>query len=94
MTNLYNDARKVSDACLVHKWCQLNKQTKLSQKTPQSKFSLGKKIIIDKNEIKLITSVKFLGVIIDNSQNWSTHTDNLRTQLRRSLGLIYQTSYF
>jgi len=43
------------------------------------------------NEVK---HVKFLGVNIDSTLNWSSHIDNLRSQLHQNLGLIYYASMY
>ncbi|KAL5271717.1 hypothetical protein ACHWQZ_G000054 [Mnemiopsis leidyi] len=55
-------------------------------------FTLGKdesrSIFINGQEIKKVSSTKFLGIIIDENLNWNAHRDHLVKKLRSTTGAI------
>ena len=86
---------------IVNTWCSNNKLTLNIEKTnfiviknPQNKRTLNKTISMNNKNIVQTGNIKFLGVIIDSTLNWSSHIENLRTGLRSSLALIYLASTF
>ena len=44
--------------------------------------------------ITRVTNTKFLGVTIDEKLNWSSHIDELKTSLRRFVGIFYKLSCY
>ena len=100
--DLNYDAHSINQGLnIISTWCKLNKLTLNIDKTnfiiiknPQNNFRLNKEISIDGLPITNANSIKFLGVTIDSKLNWSSHIENLRMQLRKSLGIIYQASAF
>ena len=108
-TNLFYESRDInrnvnelnSDLNKIGNWCMQNKLTINIEKTNliviknhQNRFKLTENICIHDKNIVEISRIKFLGVTIDPSLNWSSHIDNLRSQMYRSLGLIYHASSF
>lgn len=100
--NLNYDIDLINDSLdLVKKWCFSNKLTLNVDKTnyliiknPQNKFELCKEIKMDGSPIAHADYIKFLGITIDKSLNWSAHINNLRSQLHKTVGLIYYASGF
>jgi exonuclease III len=100
--NLNQDATQINLGLdEVKSWCFANKLTLNIEKTnyiiiknPQNPFILFEKFAINETNINNANSIKFLGITIDKNLNWSSHIENLRKQLRQSLGLIYQASSF
>lgn len=98
--NLNEEISNINEALdRIGNWCYSNKLTLNIQKTNfitiknyQNKATFDKNIEIFKNRISEKSNIKFLGIIIDSTLSWSNHIDNLRTQLRKVLGLIYQAS--
>ena len=85
----------------IKNWCNSNKLTLNIDKTnfiiiknAQNKSVMYKEIKMHNTEIAETNEIRFLGVIIDKSLNWSAHIHNLRSNLHKSLGLIYQASTF
>ena len=84
-----NDALREIDL-----WCQQNKLTLNIYKTnfiiiknPQNRFLLTE-------QITECETTKYLGITIDKSLNWSSRINNLRNDLHKVIGLIYQASLF
>lgn len=100
--NLNNNISLINDSLAnVQDWCNANKLTLNIEKTnfiiiknPQNHFQLANKITLNNSPISQAESIKFLGIIIDTKLNWSKHIDSLRSQLHKSLGLIYLASSF
>ena len=50
------------------------------------------KVIINETEITQVTSVKFLGVLVDEKINWKEHINLVCNKMARSLGVIRKIS--
>ena len=86
---------------VVNNWCAVNKLTLNVKKTnfiviknPQNKKTLNKTISINYKNVIQSDNIKFLGITINSTLNWSSHIENLRSGLRSSLALIYLASTF
>ena len=42
------------------------------------------------SEIKHVSSLKFLGVIVDNKLNWSNHINFICNKLSKNIGVLYR----
>ena len=42
------------------------------------------------SEIKQVSSLKFLGVIVDNKLNWSNHINFIGNNLSKNIGVLYR----
>ena len=49
---------------------------------------------INKNNIKQVSSIKYLGVILDNQLNWQEHIKNIQTKLARITGIFYKIRHY
>jgi hypothetical protein len=82
-------------------WCNRNKLTLNIDKTHyiliknyQNKFSLVNDVKMGETVLSEVDSIKFLGVTLDKTLNWSIHINNLRLQILKVSGLIYHVSSF
>lgn len=85
----------------VNNWCNNNKLTINIAKTNyvhiknyQNPTILSEPIKLNSVNLEEVVSTQFLGVIINQTLNWSDHINSLRAQLRKILGLIYRASLF
>ena len=49
---------------------------------------------INHYDIKRSSSIKFLGVLVDEHLNWTDHINILENKLSKNLGLLYKSKYF
>ena len=49
---------------------------------------------INKNPIERKTSTKFLGIIINNTRNWSAHITYIKNKISKSIGIISKIKNF
>ena len=45
-------------------------------------------------EIKLLFSIKFLGILVDEHLSWIDHINTLESKLSKNLGLLYKEKPF
>ena len=69
---------------------QLNKVFKFSRCFSSSAFDRDCKLYLNGTVIKQVSSVKFLGVTIDENLTWRPHLDNLKKKLACSLGALFR----
>ena len=74
---------KLSLNCSKTKYILINKQPQISV---QYKF----KLVINQNIIERATSVKYLGVYLDEKMTWSNHIQQLSLQLAKTSGIFYR----
>ena len=81
---------------LITKWLNTNKLLINVSKTNFMVFT-KKKCNIDaisinmcNSEIKHVSSLKFLGVIVDNKLNWSNHINLICNKLSKNIGVLYR----
>ena len=83
------------------------KANKLSLNDKKTKFTLFHKashsdniplklpnLFINDKKLKQATSLKFLGVIIDETLSWKVHINTLESKLASTIGLLYKTRAF
>ena len=47
-------------------------------------------IKINSFEIKITTSIKFLGIMVDENLTWNNHIHKLENKLSKNIGLLYR----
>ena len=72
----------------LNKWLTSNKLTLNSAKTELSTLSNPLKLSIDKVPIEHVSSVKSLGIFIDENLRWQTHIDKLCKKIASGIGAI------
>ena len=85
----------------VFRWFNANK---LSLKKDKTKYTLFQKarekghiplklpsLFIDDMQIKRITSIKYLGVLIDEHLTWKDNLTAIENKVSKNLGLLYRT---
>ena len=63
-------------------------------RTPRKRITRKINFRISGQKIELKSSVKYLGLVIDEFLNWKTQYTILRTKLERSIGLLAKLRYF
>ena len=99
----YDDLLRILNEELknISQWFKANNLSLNLNKTNYILFSSHRKIIpyvlrkviIDGMEIPKVTSVKFLGVYVDQHLTWNTHIDQLVDKLAKNIGIIKRISY-
>ena len=83
-----------NDLSVVMDWFRANSLTLNVQKTnlllfsPKSGKQRNFKIHINQVTVKPVKETKFLGVILDNEMNWTTHVKSLLTKMKRNYILM------
>ncbi len=82
---------------LLHNWLVSNKLTINTSKTNYILFTPKNKVIaftpficVQDNEISQVTSIKFLGIIIDNKLSWNLHITYLANKLAKNMSILYK----
>ena len=82
-------------------WLRANKISLNASKTeliifrdPRKKLSLEMKIKIDGKRLTPCSSVKYLGVYIDQHLNWNVHLSELKPKLSRAVGMLSKIRYY
>ena len=87
----------------IQLWLDSNKlrlnaaKTKFMIFSPKStifKHASNIKLQIGKQDIELVNSYKYLGVILDSNLNWKSHVSNLVTKLSRSVGMMFKLRHY
>ena len=60
----------------------------------RSKVQLDSPLVIANTRIERVKEVRFLGVIVDEKLNWSTHINSLRAKMCRYVGIMYRTKKY
>jgi len=100
--NINDKLGEINDELLtVSRWCNKNKLTVNLTKTNylhiknyQNPITINGPIQINNTNLLEVTSTKFLGIQIDQNLSWSDHINTLKSDLHKSLGLIYRASSF
>lgn len=89
------------DLKLLLKWLKANKislNVKKTEavvfKTPNKKLDYNLKIKLDGKRLPLSSSVRYLGVIIDEHLCWTKHLDLLASKLRRANGMLSNLRHY
>ena len=100
-SNLIKLNRNCQDAIdRISDWMLANRLTVNYEKTNYMIFSPNKQLkdssvlelTIDNFKIKKVTSIKYLGIYIDENLNWKTHIQDLCQSLRKYVGIFYKLS--
>ena len=88
----------------ISEWFQANK---LSLNKDKTRFTLFHKLQdrdnlplqlpvlkINNYEIKRLTSIQFLGVMVDKNLNWKDHINIIQNKLSKNLGLLHKAKQF
>lgn len=51
------------------------------------------KLMMGENILKQVTSVKYLGVIMDEKMSWKNHIETIKTKLSRACNVVYKLRY-
>ena len=51
-------------------------------------------VIVNRNNIPLTNSVKYLGVILDNKLTWQPHIEQITVKLSRAFGIIFKLRHY
>ena len=80
----------------ISKWLYMNKLSINTSKTNFMMFT-NKNIDIDQitiklagSEIKYVSSLKFLGITIDNKLTWKNHIDIICNKVSKNIGILYK----
>ena len=81
------------------RWVHLNGLALNLKKTKymifsRSKITLPEPLIISKIPIERMTETRFLGVIVDESLNWSRHVKTILSKMSRYVGIMYKIKKF
>ena len=84
----------------IHEWFKANKLSLNITKTKYSFFHPVQKsntiplrlpkLIIDTCEIKRETSIKFLGVLLDENLTWKPHIEIIKNKISKNIGIMYK----
>ena len=83
---------------LVAKWFQVNRLSLNASKTFYQIFSRKPRtdieVIINNTKIARKTSVKYLGILIDENLKWENHINMVSTLISRNIGIMGRTKYY
>ena len=90
------------EAALVDEWFKANRLTTNSNKAsnfPLSQYGTDSRVnsfFIKMGDVMLqkVSSVKYLGVILDEKVSWSDHMEYLTTKLSRNAGIFSKLRYY
>ena len=72
----------------------LNTEKTYYQVYSNKKMPITLSVQLARAEIKRVTTVKYLGMFIDDDMKWNTHINKLYTVLCRNVGIINRLNYF
>ena len=85
----------------VHKWLSDNMLSLNIKKTKFMLFHNKQKKILTIPMIKIqdiiinrVTNFNFLGIMLNENLNWSTHTDKISVAISRGVGILYKLKHF
>ena len=83
----------------VTQWIRANKLSLNLQKTKYMIFSntletLPESIILDETPLEKVSSIKFLGITVDNKLSWKIHIGNIIKTISRNTGIINRLKSF
>ena len=90
------------EAARVDKWFRANKLTTNAKKASNfllshctnSSRTMNFKIMMGNVELKRVSSVKYLGVMLDENVTWENQIEHLSTKLSRSAGIFSKLRYY
>ena len=95
MTSIQNDLNIISEWISSH-FLSINtnksKYMIITRKSSQFVFSLPP-VTLNSTPIELVSSFKYLGVIISSNLSWSLHIQSVSSKVRKLTGMIYRNFY-
>ena len=86
---------------LLSTWLKSNKLSLNTHKTffqlfhrTRMKTNNSVNIIVDKCVLNKVTSIKYLGVIIDHKLNWIKHISYVKNKISKGIGILYKARQF
>ena len=86
---------------LLSTWLKSNKLSLNTHKTffqlfPRARIKTNNSvnIIVDKCVLNKVTSIKYLGVIIDHKLNWIEHISYVKNKISKGIGILYKARQF
>ena len=86
---------------LLSTWLKSNKLSLNTNKTffqlfhiPKMKTNNSFNIIVDKCVLNKVTSIKYLGVIIDPKLSWIEHISHVKYKISKGIGILYKARIF
>ena len=58
------------------------------------KSNVINKVVIDNHELTQVNSAKYLGVIINHKLNWIEHISYVKSEMSKSIGIMYKARHF
>jgi hypothetical protein len=99
----YSELFKIlnKELILVSDWFKANRLSLNLNKTNYILFSSHRKstpqekgnVMIDSIDIPQVTSVKFLGVYLDQHVTWNTHIEQISRKIAKNIGILSRISY-
>lgn len=100
-TNVFYSSKSLNDCVQfinsemkgLAQWIRANRLSLNLDKTQSITFSRSRQrtatpVVIDNIPVKEVTSIKFLGVFIDNKLNWNMHIYYLKGKIAKSVGIL------
>ena len=101
-TNLVVSGKSVEEAAnkaniILNKFIDYFNMNKLSLNETKTKYmiftrqkysSKKPKIIINETELEQVSSIKFLGVVLNDRLNWSDHKTYIKTKISKNIGIL------
>ena len=85
----------------VTAWCNANKLTINTDKTKymlfknrRRKFVTSGQVLMNGKPLKLVESISFLGVCIDENLTWKKHIDSVCDVVSKKIGILYRIRHF
>ena len=80
---------------IILQWVRANKLSLNLRKTKYMLFSrtidtLPVDIVFEDYRLERVSSIKFLGVTVDNKLSWKSHVENICKKISRNVGVIYR----
>ena len=95
MTSIQNDLNTISEWISSHFLSINTNKSKcmiITRKSSQFVFSLPP-VTLNSTPIELVSSFKYLGVIISSNLFWSLHIQSVSSKVRKLTGMIYRNFY-
>ena len=83
----------------IHNWMKINKLSINFEKTNFMIFSKKRKKVkfnldIEGNILNRVSNIKYLGIMINECLNWSSHIQHVRTKISRACYIISKIRYY
>ena len=89
--------KPVNDELIKIKWFSANKLSLNVGKKSGKKYSIPSHLPtlkINNHDIERVTTMKFLGVLLDDNLSWKEHIKYLENKIAKNIGLMYRAKPF